>query len=91
MAGVNSLKNLLAPSVESKVEFDPKDSANKFPVGGALKLTKRGEEICYRLFDAGKSRYAVAELMAISFGAVTHRYKVWNSLGGIERVKQPLE
>jgi hypothetical protein len=66
------------------------DPANKYQVGGLEKLTKRGVEICYRLFDAGKTRYAVASLMKISFGAATHRYKAWEKEGGLNRVKQPL-
>jgi hypothetical protein len=51
----------------------------------------RGIEICCRLFDAGKSRYAVAALMDISFGAATHRLDAWKKLGGVNRNKQPLE
>ena len=54
-------------------DFDPKDPANKYEVGGLIKLAPRGIEICYRLFDAGKRQYAVATLMGISFGAATHQ------------------
>lgn len=91
VAGFNNLKGLLA-SEESGIdaEFDPKHPDNKYEVGGLLKLTDRGVEICYRLFDAGKSRYAVASLMDISFGAANHRYEAWKKQGGVDRVKQPL-
>jgi hypothetical protein len=92
MAGIASLKNILLPEAETAmVDFDPKDPTNKFEVGGQMKLTPRGIEICYRLFDAGKSRYSVATLMGVSFGAATHRLDAWQKLGGVNRVKQPLE
>jgi hypothetical protein len=90
-AGFINLKSLLMPkSAADTEEFDPKDPANKREVGGLMKLTLRGAEVCYRLFDAGKSRYAVASLMDISFGAATHRHESWKRLGGIDRTKQPL-
>ena len=40
--------------------------------------------------DAGKSRYAVATLMDISFGAATHRLDARKKPGGVNRVRQPL-
>jgi hypothetical protein len=92
MAGFANLKLLLVPEADAdSMKFDPMDPANKYEVGGLEKLTKRGVEICYRLFDAGKTRYAVASLMKISFGAATHRYKAWEKAGGLNRAKQPLE
>ena len=91
MAGFTTLKSLLLPEIKpDAADFDPKDTANKYEVGGLMKLTPRGIEICYRLFDAGKSRYAVATLMGISFGAATHRLDAWKKLGGVNRIKQPL-
>jgi DNA-binding NarL/FixJ family response regulator len=90
MAGFNSLKSLLMPeAMADPTEFDPKDPANKQEVGGLMKFTPRGVEVCYRLFDAGKSRYAVATAMGISFGAAKHRYEAWKKLGGVNRTKQP--
>ena len=92
MAGFADLKLLLVPEEAADTrEFDPLDPANKYEVGGLEKLTKRGVEICYRLFDSRKTRYAVASLMKISFGAATHRYKAWEKVGGFNRVKQPLD
>jgi DNA-binding NarL/FixJ family response regulator len=92
MAGFITLKSLLLPEAKAETaDFDPKDPANKYEIGGLMKLTPRGIEICYRLFDAGKSRYAVATLMGISFGAATHRLDAWKKLGGVERIKQLLE
>jgi DNA-binding NarL/FixJ family response regulator len=91
-AGFINLKSLLVPTaVADTAEFDPKDPANKHEIGGLMKLTSRGAEICFRLFDAGKSRYAVASLMDISFGAVTHRHEAWKKLGGANRTKQLLD
>lgn len=87
MAGFAHLKGLLAPEIEGQ-EFDPRDPANKLEDG---KLTARGIEICYRLFDAGKSKYAVGVEMDISFSAAKHRFEAWQKAGGVDRVKQPLE
>lgn len=54
-------------------------------------LTKRGVEICYRLFDMGKSPLAVAYLMGISLRAAQHRKKSWDSSGGAKRVKSEVK
>lgn len=86
IAGLQNLKTLLVQP-EPTAEFDPMDPANKFKDG---KLTPRGVEICYRLFDAGKTRYAVGALMGISFSAADNRHAAWEQAGGIEREKQPL-
>lgn len=86
VTGLQTLRNLLEQP-EPPAEFDPKDPANKFPDG---KLTPRGAEICYRLFDAGHTRYKVGDLMKISFSAATNRYHAWLQAGGIAREKQPL-
>lgn len=91
-AGLSNLKLLFGSEDQDRMlDFDPKDPANKYEVGGIEKLTERGVEICYRLFDAGKSRYAVATLMEISHGAATHRYNAWLKAGGVNRVKRPLD
>ena len=91
MAGFNNLKSLLIPeAVADTAKLDPKDPGNKREVGGLMKFTPRGVEVCYRLFDAGKSRYAVATAMDISFGAANHRYETWKKLGGVTRSKQSL-
>lgn len=69
-------------------DFDPKDPCNKLPDG---KLTPRGVEVCYRLFDVGRTRYAVAEAMGISYGAATHRQEAWKKAGGADRTKMQLD
>jgi hypothetical protein len=71
-----------------KNDFDPRDKRNKLYDG---KLTERGVEICYRLFDDGKTRYAVSNAMDISFGAATHRFAVWQKAGGRDRQKRWLD
>ncbi len=92
LAGITTLRSLLAPEDQkNEAEFDPRDPGNKYAIGGLLKLTDRGIEICYRLFDAGKTRYAVKELMDISFGAADHRFKAWEKAGGVNRPKMPLD
>lgn len=87
---VNNLKAVLSPdeSAARTNEFDPGDPANKGEDG---KLTERGIEICYRLFDRGENRNQVATLMNISFTAATHRYLTWKKLGGPQREKLPLD
>ncbi|KQW81823.1 hypothetical protein [Brevundimonas sp. Root1279] len=81
------LDRLKALVQTSQATPDPKDARNKLPDG---KLTPRGVEVCYRLFDAGKTRYAVSEAMGISYGAATYRYGAWEKEGGPDREKQPL-
>jgi hypothetical protein len=80
-ADIERLRGLLHAS-EDLPTFNPKDPRNKSPDG---KLTPRGVEVCYRLFDKGKTRYAVKEAMGISFGAATHRLKAWTKAGGTSR------
>lgn len=87
MAGFANLKALLSPEEEIQ-EIDPRDPANKLPDG---KLTERGIEVCYRLFDAGNTRYSVHQQMKISFSAATHRHEAWKKEGGVNRIKLPLE
>lgn len=82
------LERLRALVQPSQIDVDPKDARNKQPDG---KLTPRGVEVCYRLFDAGKSRYAVANAMGISFGAATHRYGAWEKAGGVQRKKNSID
>lgn len=55
---------------------------NKYDSG---RLTSRGVEVCYRLFDAGKSPLAVSYFMRLSLGAVKKRYKMWEDIGGKNR------
>jgi hypothetical protein len=80
-----NLKSLNSPPKAELDAIDPKDPRNKYEVGGLMKLTPQGEEVCYRLFDKGKTRYAVATAMDLSFGAASHRQKVWAKLGGVNR------
>jgi hypothetical protein len=79
------LRGLVQPQA---MEFDPKDPRNKLPDG---KLTPRGVEVCYRLFDAGHTRYAVKEAMGISYGAATHRLDAWQKAGGSNREKMAID
>jgi hypothetical protein len=50
-------------------------------------LTKRGVEICYRLYDMGKSPIAVAYLMGMGLRAAENRRKAWLKAGGLRRVR----
>ena len=49
------------------------------------RLTKRGVEICYRLFDMGKSTLAVAHIAGLSLVAARRRQTMWRKLGGMNR------
>ncbi|AHG50264.1 hypothetical protein RLEG12_01260 (plasmid) [Rhizobium leguminosarum bv. trifolii CB782] len=49
------------------------------------KLTLRGVEFCYRLFDTGRSPMAVAHLMGMSLHAARKRRKMWEVAGGPSR------
>lgn len=81
-----NLKFLWAPvpGLSDGRQIDPRDPANKLESG---KLSGSGVEVCYRLFDAGKSRYAVGAEMDISFGAATQRFEAWKNAGGLGREK----
>lgn len=52
---------------------------------------KHGVEICYRLFDLGKSEMAVAHLMRLSLLAVKKRKKMWVKLSGKSRKKVDID
>ncbi len=54
-------------------------------------LTARGVEICFRLFDLGKSPIAVAYLMGISLRAAKNRQKGWAKAGGALRQRTEVE
>lgn len=50
-------------------------------------LTKRGVEICYRLFDLGKSPIAVAYLMGMTLRSAERRQSTWHKVGGLQRIR----
>ena len=90
-AGLATLRNLLSPTRIEPAALNPKDPANKYMIGGLEKLTPRGVEVCYRLFDQGVTRYGVSQAMDISFGAADHRHTSWTKAGGLGREKKPLD
>lgn len=53
-------------------------------------LSARGIEVCYRLFDAGKTPLAVAYVMHVAKRTILARHKEWKKLGGVDRPKVPL-
>lgn len=83
---VNAEMSLKGAGLEG--EYHPGHPRNHFK---DERLTKRGIEICYRLFDLGKSEMAVAHLMRLSLLAVRNRKKLWTKLGGKSRKKVNLE
>lgn len=54
-------------------------------------LTKRGVEICYRLFDLGKSPIGVAYLMGMTLRSAERRHRSWIKDGGFQRVRSDVE
>lgn len=76
-------------------DLHPRDPANHHrnrrdgPDSG--RLTKRGAEICYRLFDLGKSPIVVAYLMGMSLRSAQGRHRNWVKAGGRERTRAAIE
>jgi len=68
-------------------EFDPRHPLNRYEDG---RLTLRGAEVCYRLFDLGKTPLAVAHMMGLRLSSITARHRKWKTLGGINRAKLDL-
>ena len=54
-------------------------------------LTKRGVEICYRLFDLGKRPTAVAYIMGMTLRSAERRQQSWIKSGGLQRVRAEIE
>jgi hypothetical protein len=54
-------------------------------------LTKRGVEICYRLFDLGKSPVATAYLMGMTLRSAERRRRSWVNAGGCQRLRVDVE
>jgi hypothetical protein len=69
-------------------EHDPRHPLMQYDDG---RFTKRGVEVCFRLFDLGKSPMAAAHLMGVSFRATRKRHKQWNTLGGKRRPKVDID
>lgn len=63
-------------------DFDPRFPENRKSNGT---LTERGAEICYRLFDLGKSPLAVAYIMGMTYKSALSRLQGWQKEGGRER------
>lgn len=79
---IHELNKELAINGSTRIEEHPDHPLNHY---NNKRLTKRGEEICYRLFDQGKSPTAVAHLMHISLPAARRRHKMWQAIGGKTR------
>lgn len=54
-------------------------------------LTNRGVEVCYRLFDLGKSPMAVAYLMGMTLRSAERRKLSWIKAGGHRRMRLEVE
>lgn len=77
-------KQFSLESSELVGEHDPFHPLNQYDNG---RLTQRGVEICYRLFDMGKSPMAVAHMMRMRLSSMTARHRKWKALGQANRTK----
>lgn len=68
--------------------FDPRWPENRY--GNRQRLTPRGVETCYLLYDMGKSPLAVAHLMDLSLTAARRRARLWEAAGGPNRERRAL-
>lgn len=68
--------------------YDPRWPENRY--GSGQRLTPRGVETCYRLFDMGKSPLAVAHIMDLSLTAARRRERQWRAAGGASRQPRSL-
>lgn len=78
---INAELSLAGTEFESD-DRHPNHPLNKYENG---RLTQRGAETCYRLYDSDRSPMAVAHLMMISLRSARHRYKLWRAAGGANR------
>jgi hypothetical protein len=69
-------------------DFHPRWPENRYHRG---RLTPRVVEVCYRLFDMGKSAMAVAHIMELSLSSARARERQWRTLGGETRAVPQLE
>lgn len=84
---INAELSLIGTEFDSDERY-PKHPLHKLDDG---RLTQRGVEICYRLFDSDRSPIAVAHLMGISLQAAQHRRKLWGAAGGKTRPRVDYE
>ena len=55
------------------------------------KMTARGQEFCYRLFDEGVSDLAIAHVFKMKLRSIQSRKRTWRRLGGLVRPKPDWE
>lgn len=79
---INVLNEEMRSVVIENEETDPRHPANQYDDG---RLTRRGQEVCYRLFDQGLSPMAVAHLMGLKLTSARTRQRRWLDIGGKER------
>lgn len=78
---LNAELSLIGTDFENSDRY-PMHPLHKYDNG---RLTERGIEVCYRLFDSGRSALAVAHLMGLTLRAAQHRRKLWGAAGGASR------
>jgi len=78
---------LALEGTEFEGDLHPRDPLNQYDDG---RLTRRRVEICYRLFDMGKSTMAVAHLTGLSLISASKRQRMWTALGGENRMKEEI-
>ncbi len=81
---IEVLNGEIRSAVIDDSDMDPRHPANQYEDG---RLTRRGEEVCYRLFDQGLSAAAVAHLMGLKLNSTRIRRDRWLAIGGDGRPK----
>lgn len=79
---VRELNAQIKPAWAAELSDHPRNALNQYD---NKRLTLRGQEVCYRLFDQGMSSIAVAHLMDISLAAARKRRRMWERAGGSTR------
>ncbi len=79
---IGDLNKEMQSAIIGSEETDPRHPSNHYDDG---RLTLRGEEICYRLFDQGLNPMAVAHLMGLQLTSARNRQRSWVKLGGKQR------
>lgn len=79
----------LAPRFPANHRSDRSYGDEYIPATGHL--TTRGVEICYRLFDLGKSPMVVAHLMGMTLRSAERRRDSWKRAGGVQRIRADVD
>lgn len=78
----SSLAGVKIPTMEQAQDPRNKEGVN---------LSARGTEILYRLFDDGAGYNRASKALGITQTAARNRKGLWEKLGGLNRIREPLD